>query len=77
MTLFWAGTLPALFAAPWVVERILRPARQRSPRLAAMVLILAGLAGLGFKMNTLLASSDAKGAKPSCHCEKMKAAGGH
>jgi sulfite exporter TauE/SafE len=67
MTVFWLGTLPALSATPWLMQRILRPLSLRAPKLTAVLLILAGLSGIGFKMSTLFA---AEGHAPShCHCD--------
>jgi sulfite exporter TauE/SafE len=47
---FWAGTLPALGLAPWVFERVFKPVSRRSPKVAAVILILAGALSLGMKV---------------------------
>lgn len=48
--MFWLGTLPALSAAPWLTRKILRPISIRTPRVAALLLILAGVMSIGAKM---------------------------
>jgi uncharacterized protein len=65
MAVFWCGTLPALSAAPWVVRRILQPLQRKSPRIAALLLIGAGIAGIGLKVQALAADPG----RPHCHCE--------
>ena len=65
MAVFWLGTLPALSAVPWITHHLLRPASVRAPKITAMLLIVAGLAGIGFKMSSLWA----QGGKAHCHCE--------
>ncbi len=47
---FWLGTLPALGFAPWLVDRIFRPIARRSPRIAALVLVSAGVMSIGIKL---------------------------
>jgi sulfite exporter TauE/SafE len=54
MGVFWLGTLPALASAPWLANRLLRPFFARTPKVAALLLVLAGVSGLGFKMSPLL-----------------------
>jgi sulfite exporter TauE/SafE len=65
MAVFWLGTLPALSAVPWITHRLLRPASARAPKITALLLIVAGLAGIGFKMRSLWD----QGGKAHCHCE--------
>lgn len=69
---FWLGTLPALSAAPWLARGALRPAARRAPRLTAVLLVAAGVLGLGIKMRPLIASEST----PHCHCEDAKESGG-
>jgi sulfite exporter TauE/SafE len=64
MWVFWMGTLPALSAAPWIFRRLLHPSFRRAPKVTAVLLILAGLGGVGFKMSTLFASEG----KSRGHC---------
>jgi sulfite exporter TauE/SafE len=46
MAAFWIGTLPALaFGAAWI-RSALTPWLEKAPRLAGLILILAGLAGV-------------------------------
>ncbi|MBL7714237.1 MAG: sulfite exporter TauE/SafE family protein [Bdellovibrionales bacterium] len=61
--LFWLGTLPALSAAPWLLQRIFRPVILRSPRIAAMVLMVAGLVSVSVKVYPLLQTAP----NLSCH----------
>lgn len=63
MTTFWLGTLPALAATPWVAKRIARPVLRGSPRVAAVLLIAVGLAGVGLKMKSLVV-----GPEEPAHC---------
>ncbi|MCM2279716.1 MAG: sulfite exporter TauE/SafE family protein [Oligoflexia bacterium] len=66
LALFWAGTLPALTAAPAVVLKVLAPATRRAPRVTALLLVAAGLATLGMKFAPALRSEHG-GHPPSCH----------
>lgn len=43
MFMFWLGTVPALLAAPWAMNKVIKPIRNKFPKLAALVLIGAGL----------------------------------
>jgi hypothetical protein len=63
LLVFWVGTLPALAATPWLVERVLRLAARRTPRLAAVLLILAGAVTVGARVAPLIPS----GAQPIPH----------
>lgn len=74
MALFWIGTVPALSAAPWGFRRILEPFARKAPRISAVLLISAGLATLGFRLDRMKpaphpgenpAASTSKG--HSCH----------
>jgi sulfite exporter TauE/SafE len=73
MAVFWLGTVPALAAAPWTVRRVLGPLQRFAPRATAVLLIAAGLAGVGFKMR-MLTATQAGGVDPAgdgiarCHC---------
>ena len=67
LMLFWLGTLPALTAAPWLVERILRPAARRAPRLAAVLLIIAGTLTVGARVAPLLSTEGARAVHRHCH----------
>jgi hypothetical protein len=51
---FWLGTLPALTAAPLLLQRVLRPMSQKLPRLSASLLIIAGVLTLGAKLKPLI-----------------------
>jgi hypothetical protein len=51
---FWLGTLPALTAAPLLLQRVLKPMSQKLPRLSASFLILAGVITLGAKLRPLI-----------------------
>lgn len=46
---FWAGTLPALFVGPVVFNRVVRPFRAAAPRFSGVLLILVGVATLGWR----------------------------
>lgn len=47
---FWLGTLPALAALPALTKKILAPIAIRTPRIAAVFLVVAGLASLGVRV---------------------------
>jgi hypothetical protein len=66
---FWLGTLPALTAAPILLQKIFRPLSQRLPKLSASVLILAGIACIGVKVKPLVDAASNKGEQPvmTCH----------
>jgi sulfite exporter TauE/SafE len=51
---FWLGTLPALTAAPLLLQRVLKPMSQRLPRFSASLLIIAGVITLGAKLKPLI-----------------------
>ncbi|MBY0471026.1 sulfite exporter TauE/SafE family protein [bacterium] len=55
---FWLGTLPALSSASWLVDRFLRPVSRRAPRFAALILIAAGVLGVGIKAKPIFAKSE-------------------
>jgi sulfite exporter TauE/SafE len=63
---FWLGTLPALAATPWLARTVAKPLFRRAPRAAAILLILAGLGGLGLKISNGISHADAP---HSCHDE--------
>jgi hypothetical protein len=50
MGIFWLGTVPALSGAPWLIRKGLRPLGIQAPRLAAAVLVIAALSGLGLHL---------------------------
>lgn len=54
LLLFWLGTVPALTATPWAVDRIFRPIARKAPRLAATLLILSGALTVGAKVAPLM-----------------------
>lgn len=65
---FWLGTLPALGLAPWLTERFFRPFSRRSPKVAGLILITAGLMSVGMKIAPLgLNHPQATGHPESCH----------
>lgn len=50
MAFFWMGTLPALSALSAIARRFFAPIRSRAPRVAALLLVLAGLATIAVKV---------------------------
>jgi uncharacterized protein len=64
---FWLGGVPALGLTPLLADRILRPISRRSPKIAAMVLISAGLASVGAKVFPAMVSDSAPHEQQSCH----------
>lgn len=46
---FWLGTLPALAALPVLTKKLLVPIAARTPRVAAIFLVIAGIASLGVR----------------------------
>ncbi len=54
LALFWLGTIPALSAAPWLLNRWILPVARRMPRAAAVLLIAAGLLSVGVRAQPLL-----------------------
>lgn len=47
---FWLGTLPALAGVPILTKRLLGPFALRTPRLAAILLLFAGLLSFGIRV---------------------------
>lgn len=76
MTVFWAGTVPALTGALTLFEPVLRYLRQKLPLVTAITVVVLGLAALSMRA-PLLARDDAaasakpidvtKGELPACH----------
>ncbi len=69
---FWLGTLPALGAAPWLLDKVLKPVSAKFPRVAAVLLIAAGLGSIGSKIAPTLLQAEAHGShaeakQHSCH----------
>lgn len=54
---FWLGTVPALMFSASAVRVALRPLLSRAPRVAAMLLIVAGALSAGAKLRPLLRES--------------------
>lgn len=50
MGLFWLGTLPALIASPLLLQKFLKPLSTRFPQFSGILLLLAGLAIILFKL---------------------------
>jgi uncharacterized protein len=46
LSLFWAGTLPALGLSPVILRKVLTPMKEHLPKISGIVLILAGLGSL-------------------------------
>lgn len=68
MMVFWVGTVPILTAAPWGIQRLLKPISNRFPKASAVLLIGAALSMVGFKtMHVLRAETGATGEPKSCH----------
>jgi uncharacterized protein len=65
--MFWLGTLPALAATPWLVKRIFQPMSSRAPRVAGIVLILAGIISVGAKVLPFASTDDGKSSRLG-HC---------
>ncbi|OFZ84330.1 MAG: hypothetical protein A2603_07435 [Bdellovibrionales bacterium RIFOXYD1_FULL_55_31] len=70
LALFWAGTLPAMTAAPWIIQRILKPVAIRAPKAAGAILIFAGLAAFSYKIVPLARAH--YGTQAGCHCHHSK-----
>lgn len=49
LALFWLGSVPALVATPYLVQKVFRPVARRAPKLAAVLLVFAGTAAVGYK----------------------------
>jgi len=43
MFFFWLGTLPALTASQWIIQRFITPLQKQSPKLSACILMCAGV----------------------------------
>lgn len=69
MLFFWLGTLPAMLAAPGVVQRILKPLRARSPKGYAVGLMVIGVLTIGARVAKQVEHHAAPVAveKKSCH----------
>ncbi len=71
MAVFWAGTVPALSATPWVFQRFLRPFFRSMPKMAAVLMVMAGILTIAFRMipspERQTASASQGGADQSCH----------
>jgi sulfite exporter TauE/SafE len=65
---FWIGTLPILGLTPWVFETGLGRYFRNSPRLSAVLFLVAAGVSVGMKMNPLIAAHapDEQAAR-SCH----------
>jgi uncharacterized protein len=66
--MFWLGTLPALGLAPYLTERFLRPLSARAPRMAAIILITAGVVSIGAKVAPTFSSMPRATTEESAHC---------
>lgn len=68
---FWIGTLPALWAAPQLMEKIFTPMVRMAPKASAFLLIFIGILSVGLKLQYLDLSPNAEAkttkAKHSCH----------
>lgn len=64
---FWLGTLPALALTPLLAARIFRPISRRSPKVAALVLIAAGILSIGIKVLPAATKSWRAAEQSSCH----------
>ena len=68
MAAFWLGTVPALTAGTWAARKWLGPVARRFPRVAAMLLIVAGLSAVGAKLSAATGGfKHAPTAAHSCH----------
>lgn len=50
MFFFWLGTVPAMVAAPGVIQRFLKPFKARLPKVYAISLMLIGVMTISFRM---------------------------
>jgi hypothetical protein len=66
---FWLGTLPALTAAPLMIQEIFRPLSQRLPKFSAGLLIVAGIFCIGAKLRPLVEAQNGNGEQQvmTCH----------
>lgn len=64
LLMFWLGTLPALSAAPWLVKRVFKPISLRAPRLAAILLLSAGILSVTARIIPLFAAD-----RNATHCQ--------
>ena len=53
---FWSGTLPALLIGPIAFQRLILPFKKFAPRISGVLLIVAGLATIGMRVQPLLHS---------------------
>lgn len=69
MLFFWLGTLPAMLAAPRLVQRILWPLRQQRPEVYAVSLMVIGVLTIGARVVKQVEQASAPVAveKHSCH----------
>lgn len=64
---FWLGTLPALGVARWLSERLFRSITRRFPKMAALILVVAGVLSLGMKMAPSFFISSQASERHHCH----------
>ena len=64
MTVFWAGTVPALVGASSLITPVLGRLRRRWPLVTGMVLIALGITALVVRVPLVQTASEAQ---PSCH----------
>lgn len=69
LALFWLGTVPALSFAPWGFRKVLQPLARKAPRFSAVLLISAGLATVGFRLEKAMARNTHSGHLPAASAE--------
>lgn len=47
---FWLGTIPALSITPYVMQNLITPLRQKSPKISALILLLLSLLTISVKL---------------------------
>lgn len=69
MLFFWLGTLPAMLAAPGLVQRVLKPLRQQRPTVYAVSLMVIGVLTIGVRVVKQVEKNAAPETveKKSCH----------
>ncbi len=77
MSLFWAGTLPALAFAQALVRAVIRPVATRAPVVAAVILASAGILNLGVKIRDTGFGGSAAAASHASHAPGAEPAAGH
>jgi sulfite exporter TauE/SafE len=72
MAVFWSGTLPLLLAIGAGIQRLAGPLRRKAPALAALALLIVGLAALAGRFDVI---RGAEGDDATCHTAELPDSG--